>query len=354
MSRSSQSPSSGADSYGTQVLTDWLIEHGAYSLRRLRTVRDKGWDNQELNNFYKEKKERADTSGPSDDRYWVTVGEYVMRAIDQSSNLVPACGSFHFLDLGFCPGGYAKHILGKNTLAHGAGVSLPVEEGGNGSALPSFLQGRLDQHFIDLTFYDLSFGDAVTHNLPPLPFPPASYDLVVLDAHHRRPQWDRPSPFSPHGQTFPWDIDRLLISQLIIGLSCIKHGGTMLVKMHRPELAKVAKVIWMLDMLAEDLTVFKPKPHAPSSGFSLIAKGIRDDERVQQYIKGLRLVWWELTYGGDNGCGRYLMDSDFDFVVPLEILKATYGKRLAGLCQNVWATQAKALNDRSRKLRNRW
>jgi len=244
-----------------------------------------------------------------------------------------------FLDLGCCPGGFTSYILDKNSKAKGCGISLEVEKGGHSFRLEDYHQSRFELIYADLTYYQLD--PSITHSpqlksLPPQ-IEPRSCDLVVLDGHLLRTQEGAQS----------WDYDRLLISQLILGLETVKHGGTILVKLSRPDSGRTAKLLCMLDMVCRKLSTFKPQTmHKNRGTFYAIAKefGLGVDAiRLPAIIEGLKNLWFELTFGGENGCGRWMLESDLDFVISTEDLIDGYLSRLIELGRDVWMVQAEAL-----------
>src|SRR6266481_6406133 len=115
-----------------------------------------------------------------------------------------------------CPGGFSKHVLTKNRNAQGVGVSLSVDNGGHSLALPSPQRARFEMHWADLTYYDICSPPtrpaSEKPGVVPVPFN-GGFQLVMLDGHHRRPQESE--------LTHPWDIHRLIFSQLIIAFESL-------------------------------------------------------------------------------------------------------------------------------------
>jgi hypothetical protein len=175
--------------------------------------------------------------------------------------------------------------------------------------------------------------------LKPFPYQikPRSCHLVILDGHQLRTQEGARR----------WDYDRLLISQLILGLEAVKHGGTIVLKLSRPARDCTAKVLCMLDMVCGSLLTCKPQTmHTIRGTFYAIAKEAghgTDAVRLPAIIEGLRKLWFELTFGGENGSGRFMLESDLDFVITTDELIDHYLTRLIELGRGVWMIQAKAL-----------
>lgn len=239
-----------------------------------------------------------------------------------------------------CPGGFTSYILDRNSSATGYGISLDVEKGGHPFHLEKYHRARFQLLFADLTYFQL--GPSVDSNpmLKPLPFrlKPRSFHLVVLDGHQLR----------THKGARGWDIDRLLISQLILALEAVRDGGTIVIKLSRLGHDRTAKVLCMLDMVCGSLSTCKPESmHAIRGTFYAIAKEVgqgADAARLPAIIEGLRELWFELTFGGENGGGRFMLESDLDFVISKEELIDHYLDRLIELGRGVWMTQARALH----------
>lgn len=284
-----------------------------------------------------------------------------------NKKFIPGEGKLRFLDLGSehlvlsrfiythvpltirrcCPGGFSDYVLTKNLDAQGVGVSLSVDNGGHGLAFPSPQRARFEMHWADLTYYDICSPwrpPSQKQGVVPVPFS-GGFQLAMLDAHHRRPQESE--------LTHPWDIHRLLLSQLIIAFESLELGGILLVKLHHFERTMTAQILYMLDTLSRTTIAFKPHLHATRSSFYVLAKGFK--QGVQRYkwntyLEQMKKVWWELTYGGD-GEGRYLADGDLDFIVNFDTLSGPYLDRIIKLGIGIWLTQSKALKEKFTRTR---
>jgi hypothetical protein len=248
-----------------------------------------------------------------------------------------------------CPGGFTSYVLNTNSDATGVGISLDVEKGGHAYALEEPLRSRFTLHFanmlaINLGTQPINRSDIYSDDEPLIP-PPFSesvrpFDAVILDGHYLR------TYKTAHSET-PWDRDRLLVSQFIIALQAVAIGGTLVVKMSHAEVVPVAKLLYMLDVLSQTVRLWKPESmHATRGTFYVVAKGVgfgEHGEHLDYCIDGLRGVWQELYSGGEEGKGRFMADTDLDFVVTNEDLVDSYLPRLIKLCNPVWWRQGNAL-----------
>lgn len=285
----------------------------------------------------------ADNADDKLNKTWYKRSNTVMKEIDDYARCIPPMGSVRFLDLGCCPGGFTSYVLQRNRWARGVGVSLPVDEGGHKFVLGAHLRNRFHLHLADMTSYlqlGPSFSDHPRLRPAPAQMKPASFDLVLLDGHQLRTQ---KSDYSA-----PWDIDRLLISQIILAFQSVRTGGNMVVKLTHPERVLTAQILYILDVLSENLATFKPRTmHMTRGSFYAVATGVGKGEegaKVPEMIRALQELWVETTFGGEEGNGRYIESSDLDFAISTEELKATYLERLIELGKDIWDYQAQSLD----------
>lgn len=228
--------------------------------------------------------------------------------------------------------------------AQGLGISSEIENGGHRFLLEDRHRNRFKIHYGDLTCYRLgplptSVASDKNKILRSLPFDTIKrFDVVLLDGHQLRKL--------PSART--GDCDRLLISQLIIGLQATQKGGTFIIKLAHAEQVITAKLLYMLDLLSASLATFKPRDmYATRGTFYAVAKGVgegRGATRIGDVVQSFKELWVELTIGGADGAGRVLNEEDLDFVITTEEMRQ--GKnldRIIDLSRGVWEVQARAL-----------
>ncbi|EPQ53652.1 hypothetical protein GLOTRDRAFT_45291, partial [Gloeophyllum trabeum ATCC 11539] len=281
----------------------------------------------------------ADNADRKLQQYWFHNMKKIMREIDNHTGCIPF-RRLDFLDLGCCPGGFSSYILTKNRKARGIGVSLPVEEGGHESMLENEFQPRFDLYFADITSFQLGPSTIDHERFWSLPTPISSgrFDLVIVDGHQLRTQVSE--------YAAPWDIDRLLISQIIIALQTVRPGGTIIIKLTHPESIMTAKVLFLLESLSKRLSTYKPRTmHTKRGSFYAVARGLgKESDRLPEVLHALKELWVEMTFGGEEGKGRFLLWGDLDFAVTTEELHRAYLDRLIELGRGVWDAQAQALH----------
>lgn len=233
--------------------------------------------------------------------------------------------------------------MSKNCSAQGLGISSEIENGGHRFLLEDRHRNRFKIYYADLTYYRLgplpisvAPDNKVLHALP---FDTSKrFDVVLLDGHQLR----------KHTSARPGDWDRLLVSQIIIGLQAAKKGGTLVIKLADAEQVNTAKLLHMFDLLSASLETFKPRyMHATRGTFYAVAKGMgegRGAARLLGFIDSFKELWVDLTIGGVVGAGRTLNEEDLDFIIStMDVRQAKNLDRLIDLSRSVWEVQARAL-----------
>ncbi|KAF8906367.1 hypothetical protein CPB85DRAFT_1530152 [Mucidula mucida] len=272
--------------------------------------------------------------------FWLRKTKKVMKELNAEVPCIPstAKGSFRFLDLGCCPGGFSAYILEKNKLSRSLGISLPTEAGGYAYCLES-RQRRETFLPADLTLFDLrpldsSDVECAPGTLKPVPREITNrvFDLTILGA-------------TPLSWVTRADSQRLLVSQLILGLQGVKNGGTIIAVLQDPESPVTARVLYLLDKISRKITIHKSSVvHQARSSFYVIAQGVgegegKDRELRDGYLKSFRTLWVELTFDGV----REMVNADLDFIVTVDELSRTSIDWLVALCGKVWEIQLRAL-----------
>ncbi|CAK5284378.1 unnamed protein product [Mycena citricolor] len=305
----------------------------------------------------------ADAQDPVRQQGWFRSMQQVMQEIDEMTLCVPAAVPIRFLDLGCCPGGFTSYILDKNPRASGVGISLPVEQGGHACLLdPAVLTSsaadprhppRFELIWADLTKYQLGphyIGPIPDPSLRPLPpqlaqphasddrAAAAQYDLVTIDGHPLR-SGDRPGLEYLVG-------DRLLVSQLLVGLASAALGGTVVLKLSKPERLVSAQLMYLLDVLCARVWTWKPVcMHATRATFYVVGKGfgLKGRWMLPRIVQELRRLWVELSYAGSGRHGRRLVATDLDFIIDESTIQTVYAARWRELSEHIWETQRLAL-----------
>ncbi|KAF8442745.1 hypothetical protein BGX38DRAFT_1095898, partial [Terfezia claveryi] len=268
------------------------------------------------------------------------------------------------LDTCTAPGAFAQFFLRQNPRATVDGLSLPVESGGYAMLLESankILGARprpQDKDTVNITWTDITlhplflpqgknypeeFPDKPAFdNNPPLPphlqFPPSKpsdrvYDIVISGSGHLRR--------CVHAQLRPWEAGRSLVSKLILGLSFVKPGGSMLIVLHNLEVWNTFATVYNFSRIA-NIALYKPEwSHAIRSSFYLIATNVQPELDVcKVWVEELKQAWYTMTFGGEEGLGSLVEVGEG---LNLDTMLDEWGDEFAVLGQNVWKRQLDAL-----------
>ncbi|KAI9063801.1 hypothetical protein FKP32DRAFT_1592034 [Trametes sanguinea] len=276
-----------------------------------------------------------------------------MGELDTAAEFIPKLGPLYFLDLGCAPGGFSLHVLRTNPEARGVGLSLSESQGGRAFLLDESYRSRFEHKEQDLLEYDhlpqaCHAAGALRRTLPTAFL--GHFDLVVMDGQPLRTYRPANMPDTPN--TASPCCFALLLTQLIIALSSVRPGGTIVAKMFHPECYPAAHLIYLLDAISDTLIVHKPSGmHATRASFYVIAKGVAGEpgraRLMEQYLDGLRALWHAFECGELARATRPAEEcyGDLDFIIKAEDILDMDGylPRLIELGRPVWATQAKAL-----------
>jgi hypothetical protein len=236
-------------------------------------------------------------------------------------------------------------VLQSNREAHGVGISLPEDRGGHEFRLEHSFRARYKLHQADLLYYKLhTTADQAVDGTSLISLPPSvsrpDFDLVILDGHQLRTYCG--------AAVQDWDRQRLLISQLVIALQAVKHGGTLVIKLSHPEYFDTALLLVFLDAVAERVVTRKPRTiHANRGTFYAIARGVGIGQRggeLDELRRCFEDLWYEISFGGEEGKGRFLGKNDLDFIMTEEeLLEEENLRKIVELGRDPWTVQADTL-----------
>ena len=244
------------------------------------------------------------------------------------------------LDLCMAPGGYSASALKCNPTAKAIGITLPPDQGGHGVFLNSPLCTVL---YHDITMFAKEFGVDEIPLIHPehasfsmeRPLINQRFDLVFCDGQvlrtHKRPE---------HRDAT--EANRLTTSQLILALQRIRHGGTLIMLLHKIERFESMELLYTFSQFS-DIEVFKPKKkHAIRSTFYLIARNVKPSaEAGRVAVAAWKKSWWNATFGGELGMGAARLQVDDEYA---QGAIESFGLRLTTLARPVWRIQADGLS----------
>ncbi|KAI0799781.1 hypothetical protein BC629DRAFT_1498771 [Irpex lacteus] len=332
---------------GNSLLPALLEKLEVSELRALLELRKQGWEDNDVDQAFST--QRATTRAPSANskKAWFSMLKSAMREMNDFACFVPSSRSYRFLDLGCCPGGFTSYILSFNPDAQGMGISLPIRQGGYEYTLEKWLRPRMKVTWADLSYYKLhpSANELRGQILAPFPHEHEYFDLVIVEGNFAHATYRSPRLAPPE----PWDNHRWWISQIIIALTTVKNGGTIVMKLSHIEWTNTAQTLYLLDVLSANLMTYKPQSaHARRGTFYAIATGVghgRKGSLKAEYLRQYQQHWYEISYGGEEGNGRWSTKSDMDFVVSFDGLVDGYLERVAELGREPWVVQSNALRN---------
>ncbi|KAK0439053.1 uncharacterized protein EV420DRAFT_1584599 [Desarmillaria tabescens] len=306
-------------------ITVAIEQSGFTELRYLNSLRTLGQESAVMERHYERQQHTADGADKTMTRSWFLRMRQIMQEIDR---FCPTHLEF------CCPGGFSSYILDKNTQASGFGISLSPQEGGHPFLMDESLLNRYSIVFANIARFEL--GPSSDPEL--LPTPARTFDLVVMDASHLRNQPQRAA-------------HKVYISELILGLRAVKMGGSIVLKLHRPESDYSARLLYLLDKVSWRIKTFKPMSiHKDRGSFYVIVRGVGLDvhhrpsfERqalLSRAVESFQMLWVDL---GEEGRERNLVPEDLNFIITVDDLVKEYTDRLGWLGRKVWEIQARAL-----------
>ncbi|KAG8920438.1 hypothetical protein FRC01_000754, partial [Tulasnella sp. 417] len=310
-----------------ESLSELIVATGCQVLAELIELNKKGWEDPSLDaQFEKWRNVSALRSTPETAIAWLRTYCRSMHEMNRQLKFIPD-GSVSFLDLGCAPGGYSKCVLETNPRASGTGICLPKNDGGHLFMLSKHLRTRYTVHYADMTKYDLGNSDSEGRSRP-LPFAPASFDMVIADRHalHTREFGTK----DPHV---------LLTSQVTIALKAVKDGGVIFIKLAKLTSFATASLLYLFDSISSSLETIKPRTvHGNRRTFYAVVRGVQRGEALEDYIRILQEMQQNLAdLSGDSDedlDGSIL--SIYEQIITSGQLKEEYIARLAELGTPVW------------------
>ena len=270
------------------------------------------------------------------------------------------------LNTAMASGAFAQYFLSQNPRAAVDGLSLPVESGGYSMLLQEANQILgVRPRRQDIDNLNISWTDVTLHRCPlflpqgkeypeefpdksafdnnqPLPAhlqsPPSKpsdrvYDIVICDRVNLRNY--------THAQLRHWEGGRLLVCQLILGLSFIKPGGSMLILLHTLEAWNTFVTVYNFSKIA-NIRLYKPeRAHGIRSSFFLMATKVQPELDVcRAWVEELKRAWYTMTFGGEEGLGDFVQAGEG---LNVDKMLDEWGEEFLVLGENVWRRQRDAL-----------
>lgn len=253
------------------------------------------------------------------------------------------------LNLGISPGAYTRPIFEQYPGAAISGIALPQHLGGPRMKIAyGVADRRVQVCFADITMFVRDFSghganvpsahpDAANFNYWS-PYAGQLFELVVCDGqalrvHHRE-----------EGMTANLDSIPLLESQLILGMTRIRSGGTFVMLL--PKAHSYRSVVLLKDFcsFAGSVELFKPSSvHRIRSTCYMVAKNVQPSkEEARACIAKWKGQWATATFGGDDQAGELPESPNF---AEVDALLTEFGPTLIPMSQEIWNIQVTGLRE---------
>lgn len=249
------------------------------------------------------------------------------------------------LDLCMAPGGFTLGAMIACRDAHIRAISLPPSAGGHKVLLKeSRGEKRVTVQFLDITMLAVEMGVSLAEIAPThpdagnflsdRPYLGEQFDLVFCDGQVLRGH-------ARHCYREKREATRLATSQLVLALSRIRPGGTLVMLMHKAEAWDSFQLLRVFSKISTSVTLFKPQmKHAIRSSFYLVAKGVDPTHPdALTATSDWKQAWFVATFGDENEfCGQRR-------ALPEDIEKAIgdFGAEFVRMAKPIWKIQAAAL-----------
>ncbi|KAL4942697.1 hypothetical protein BDV06DRAFT_158423 [Aspergillus oleicola] len=331
-----------------------IVQHlqNVPEFQRLQALRKEGWEKSTGDHHFAKQRQAADNGDAKTAVYFYNMMQKIAREMNQDCSALKLKSfsphQLSILDMCMAPGGYLTTALRLNPQAKALAFTLPPADGGHDVLLPE--SSRVTTRFLDVTMLAADAGISSNEIPPDHPYADKflssqisedqRFDLTFCDGQVRRTH-PRPEHRKRREAT------RLILTQLIISLTHLKPGGTMVVLLHKLEAPDVVLLLHAFDKFAT-VRLFKPiKSHATRSSFYMIATDVMSHSgEAKAAIERWRNTWKIATFefGIERSVYTALVHKDSPEV---ERVVEEFGARLIELGRKIWDIQANALEKAS-------
>lgn len=112
---------------------------------------------------------------------------------------------------------------------------------------------------------------------------------------------------------------RLTTSQLILAMTRVANGGTIVILQHKLDSWTPARIIYAFSKFS-NVEIFKPeKKHSTRSSFYMVAKNVNNvSSEFKDTLERFQNDWYEATFGGKDGTGQCI-DGENEYVSHIKI-----------------------------------
>ncbi|KAL8649319.1 MAG: hypothetical protein Q9210_004471 [Variospora velana] len=334
---------------------DYFTQHDAL-FREIDRLKSQGWTLPRGDEHFQKQRANADRPTHKSEKFFFKLHLFIGKELREAGAFIvedPDTSEIKALNICMAPGAYTRAILEQYPGAAISGISLPIRMGGHKMMIRhGAADSRVDVRFADITMF---VGEFSTHgtNIPSdhpdalnfrrwSPFAGHLFDLVVCDGqalrtHHREGMKANLEPM------------RLLISQLIFGMTRIRSGGTFVMLVHKVHSYHSVLLLKDFCSFAGSVQLFKPSSaHRFRSTCYMIAKDVQPSkEEARACIAKWKGQWVTTMLGGEDQAGE---QPEAPTSAEVKTLLADFGPTLIAMSQESWNVQVIALREWIRKM----
>jgi 23S rRNA U2552 (ribose-2'-O)-methylase RlmE/FtsJ len=268
-----------------------------YSHPNIREARDKTNPFEELDRskFFN----RAGLKMANIDAIYHLTGHITGPTLNQDTD-----SNFHYLDLASGPGAFAEYLQWRRPTSQGFGMTLSAES--SATVKNQKLDWKVDR--LDLDRFKILYGSDNTGNLY------TNWDWLInfvlsqgdgIDLVTADGGFDVES--SPDYSRQEYLTSRLLLTELLIAISCCQTGGNIMIKVFDTVTSISAQTLFLAACCFESISLFKPISSRPANSERyLIGWSRRSPDLITPYVSLLREV---INYYGASGETTSLINS---------------------------------------------
>ncbi|KAI4280631.1 MAG: hypothetical protein L6R35_005852 [Caloplaca aegaea] len=334
---------------------NYFTQHDAI-FREMDRLKSQGWTLPQGDEHFQKQRANADRQTHQSEKVFFNMHLVIGKELREAGAFImedPDRSEIKALNICMAPGAYTRAILEQYPGAAISGISLPINMGGHKMMIRhGAADSRVNVRFADITMFVEEFSAHGT-NIPSdhpdafnfrkwSPFAGHLFDLVVCDGqalrtHHREGMKANLEPI------------RLLVSQLIFGMSRIRSGGTFVMLVHKVHSYDSVLLLKDFCSFAGNVQLFKPSSaHQFRSTCYMIAKDVQPSkEEARACIDKWKGQWVTTTIGGGDQAGT---QPETPTSAEVETLLADFGPTIIAMSQESWNVQVIALREWIRRM----
>ncbi|KAG8158048.1 hypothetical protein KVR01_011809 [Diaporthe batatas] len=289
------------------AIEDYLCENsGIY--RKLQWERFKGWQSSQAKQYFAEEERKANEN-PLEAVHGLMadmrrIAEWIQSSTD-AFTIEPGTGFRRILDLSVVPGRFLTYALEQNPGAHALAFSLPVGQGGFPPAVEESELVRIQRLDTTMLVADMGLrvGEIPLWNRHIRRFrfsryfddgPGSGFDLVICTNIIQPTK----AMFRGGRENRRREERRRLLTQLVLGIQRLRHGGKMIIELHKLEDIQTIRLILEFVKFAKVAILQKGYWVGKLAGFYLVATEVQSTSQgALDALQEWKREWKVVTVG---------------------------------------------------------